>query len=90
MKREMFAVFDAKSEMFSFPLTFQNDAVAVRTFATMANDPQSFICTNPEDYTLFHVGSFDEETAVVTQPATPRSLGLALQYKRSETPVESI
>jgi hypothetical protein len=80
MIKQVFSIFDAKAKAFSDPIYLPNVAIAERAFKIAANDPTSHICQTPTDYTLFHLGEWDDETGTQT-PISPLSIGLASSYK---------
>lgn len=82
MKIEMFSIHDSKAAAFVSPWFSPNEATAQRQFAAAANDPATDLYKFGEDYTLFHLGSFDQESGKFELLPTPRALGLAILYKR--------
>lgn len=76
------AVYDVKAKVYSQPWFFNALAVAQRAFSDSVNDPSTHLFRNPTDYTLFHIGEYDDEVAVMT-PCSHVSLGLAATFKRS-------
>lgn len=82
MKMEMFSVYDSKTELFMRPWFAINVASAQRTFNDEANDKSSPLSKHPEDYTLYHIGTFQDDTAMVVCHAQPKNLGFA---KRSQS-----
>ncbi len=84
MKLEIFSVFDSKAQAFLPPFFLPMLGQATRVFQNAANDEGHAFGKNPSDYTLFHLGSFDDETAKITTKITPRNLGLARTYKEAE------
>ena len=83
MRFQMFSVFDAKASSYLPPWFVPNSAVAVRTFTNCANDPAHSFCVNAEDYTLFHLGSFDSESGRLECFSDAHVIGKALQFKRA-------
>lgn len=79
---EVLSVYDAKAKAFAKPFFNQNLALGVRLFADIANDPDQMVCRNAEDFTLFHLGSWDDNKGTYEQHAKPVNLGLAQAYKR--------
>jgi len=63
MKYQIFVVHDTVSKIFLTPFYQVNDAVAKRNFASAANDRTTDIGQNPSDFHLYHLGTFDNETA---------------------------
>lgn len=86
MKLFVFCVHDLKAKVFMQPWCAVNDAVAVRHFTSSVNadagDRSSAISINPEDFTLFRVGEFDDHTGLVSPLEAPVSLGNGVQFKR--------
>lgn len=70
MKQHMFAIYDTKAEMYSQPYFFHNDNVAYRAAEELRNDPQSSLGAHPEDYTLFKIGTYCDNTATIESLAT--------------------
>lgn len=77
-----FSVYDSKAEAFLNPLFAQNAAVAIRSFTAAANDPQHDFYIHSDDFTLFELGEFDQETGLFNLLPTPSTLGLATIYKK--------
>ena len=61
MKLCQYTIFDNVHEAYHHPYSMENDAMALRQFANMANDDTQ-IAKNPEDYSLWHLGSFETTT----------------------------
>lgn len=76
----MYAIFDAATKAYTRPFFMLNEAVAARTFGNMVNDPASEISRNPGDYTLYYLGTFDDNTGLQV-PSDPQSLGNGLAYE---------
>lgn len=64
----LYSIKDAKSCY--MPCTpDRNDACAVRNFEHAVRQPDSLLASHPNDYSLFRVGQFDDETGVVVPEA---------------------
>jgi hypothetical protein len=68
MKIQIYAIYDALAQVYGTPHWHKNEAVAIRTFRDMTNDHQTTICRNPQDYTLFHMGEYDDQTGNIEPP----------------------
>lgn len=64
MKLEIFTIYDNKSETYFQPFYMLNQAMALRQFADMSNDENSNIQKHPEDYSLWHIGSWNDQDAL--------------------------
>lgn len=82
MKTNVYTIYDSKTHSYHQPLFFINEAVALRSFALACNDPESFLCQSPTDYSLFHLGEFDDDTASFALLNAPHCLGLASTFKK--------
>lgn len=81
MNLETFSVYDSKAKAYLPPFFLHNTGMATRIFQNCANDPTHTFGANPGDYTLFHIGSFDDNTGTLEALKTPISLGLAQEFK---------
>lgn len=79
-----FSVFDVKAEVYGTPIFFATKGLATRTFEEQCNKPDSPIAMHPADFTLFHVGEFDQDAGMFIPLKTPATLGTGLEYVRSE------
>jgi len=80
MKMEIFTVYDSAARRYLEPFTAATVEVAIRMFRQIVNTPDHQFNKFPEDYTLFHVGSFLQEDGTLVANDTPYSLGVALTY----------
>lgn len=69
----LYAIFDRASGIYDGPAPGQSDAVVIRQFRGMALNADAPIGKNPDDYTLFTVGKWNDATGEVI-PATPEKL----------------
>lgn len=81
------AVFDSKAGVHCAPFFQPTLGMALRAFSDAANILDHPLSKNAEDYTLFHLGTFDDATAVFTTFPKHVSLGLASMYKKEVTSV---
>lgn len=63
MKLDVFAVFDSKVGAYAQPFFSANISTATRAFAYAANDPTTEIGRFPSDMALFHLGTWDDQSA---------------------------
>lgn len=78
MQLQAFSVFDSKAQLFLQPFYSQTVGTALRSFAMAANDAQHQFHLHAGDYSLFHLGAFNQDTAQFTALAAPINLGLAI------------
>lgn len=83
MKMRVFTVLDDATGTYSTPFYMLTVAEARRAFEQMANDKETKIGAHPHDFKLFHIGEFDNETAI-HKPIGFVDLGYASEYKEHE------
>lgn len=83
MNKNIYSIYDSKTGVFNTPFFAMNNATAIRTFSDAANDTQTNINRHPEDFSLFHIGTYDEESGEVS-PANHTNLGLATDYQHEQ------
>jgi len=59
MKLLVFAVHDRVVEAFGSPFTANTEAEAKRMFLSAAADPGTYLAKNPQDFSLYQVGTFN-------------------------------
>lgn len=87
-KLQVFCVQDTKAEAFMRPWVARTVNEAIRNFAAEVNTADSALMKFPNDFCLWHVGEFDEETGRVKGFAECRPLGFAVEHVRK--PVEQL
>ena len=80
MKVLAFSVYDEKVQAFNAPFFCQAIGQASRSFGDLVNDPQTTIHKHPEDYSLYHVGSFDDGAALFESQTPPALVGRGSDY----------
>jgi len=80
MLQKLFAIYDSKAESFTNPVYLNSTGLAVRTFSDSVQDPESQFAKHPADYTLFELGTYDDQTAEFKLLSTPKSLFIAIEF----------
>lgn len=75
MKLQVMAVHDSKAQAFLLPFLVSRVEVAKRTFTDQVFDKNTQIGRNPSDFTLWHLGSWDDETAAYELFPQSKNLG---------------
>ena len=65
MKSNIYTIKDNKAGLFGPVFLLKNNFVALRTLADEMNKQDSVIGKHPEDYALYCVGEFDEDTGEI-------------------------
>lgn len=62
----IFAIKDSASRAFNQPFSMHTFGQAIRAFQASVNDESSQINKNPEDFSLYHIAEYDDNTGVIT------------------------
>lgn len=83
---KIFSIYDKKAVAYNQPYFFPQTGQALRAFADLVNDNTSPLCRHPEDFALFHIGEYNDNTGVIT-PVTPNPIHIeeALNVKNKIT-----
>jgi len=79
MNTELFSAHDAAADIFMDPFPAPTLDFAIRGFREACETEGHQFHKFPEDYALFHIGSFDAELGVLT-PLTARKIAMASSY----------
>lgn len=74
MKLIAVAVRDSAVDAFMRPFFVPTTAFAVRSLLEALKDPQSPMVSSPQDFALFELGAFDEETGRFENLEAPKQL----------------
>lgn len=89
MVLQIFSVFDSKVGAYLPPIFMRSRGEALRMFEAAVRDGNHDFAKFSSDYTLFHLGSFDDSTGLVeTFNGAHVSLGKAIEFvKDNITPL---
>lgn len=80
MKLKVYAVFDSKVGTYARPFFMQTRGEALRSWIDVISDKDTQFHRHPEDFCLFEVAEYDEDTGGFQNQVPPVSLGVALEY----------
>lgn len=80
MKFQVFAIYDEKAEAFMTPFYAPAIGMAVRNFQDQVNQAGSIIATHPSDFSIYHLGTFDNTSLERENYTPPKLLGHATDY----------
>lgn len=83
MDLQIFSVFDGAVQAYAEPFVAPSIEFAIRSFREAVNAEGTQVGKHPADYTLFHIGSFKQETGLIVSDG-PRSLGVAIEFVTKE------
>lgn len=81
-KLQVFEIYDLKGLYYDRPFFMKSKGDALREWQTVANDESTKMGKFPEDFCLYHIGEFDEQTGKIDQFKNHVSLGKAAEYKK--------
>lgn len=76
---QMFSIYDSKVGAYMTPVFLHSKGQALRWFSDLIKDQESTLSKHPEDYTLFHLGSFEDVSSKFEPLETPHSMGIGLE-----------
>ncbi|AXL15310.1 nonstructural protein [Microviridae sp.] len=80
MKLKIFTIFDQKAKAFITPFFLPEEGMAIRTFTDCVNDKEHQFGKHPQDYTLFNVGAWADNTAQIIMNEAPIVLGNGVEF----------
>lgn len=84
MKFKIFAIRDNKAKVYGTPFFLAEEGQAIRQFTDLANNKDSLVGRHPQDFTLFRIGAYADNTAVLIGSDPIFSLGNALEFVHEE------
>lgn len=85
MIHKIVAIYDSKAEAFLKPVFVQSNGAAVRSFADAVNDPSTEFHKHPEDYTMFSIGEWTDDTALFDPDPVIQELAKAINLVETST-----
>lgn len=77
------AVRDRAMDAFMQPFFVPALGLGVRSFSDEVNRPESPMFAHPDDYDLFHIGHYDDATALVELVSPPRQVAIGKDVHRA-------
>lgn len=75
MLKHLFSIYDEKTEVYSYPFQSDSKAAAVRQFRMMINNEKyEMLNKNPEDFSLWYLGEFNDSTGKFSHDKEPAVL----------------
>lgn len=80
MVKKIYSIYDEKSEAFLQPFFLDTHGQAIRAIVDCLTDPNHNFARHTADYTLFHLGEFDDQDG--TLMVNKKSLGNLVEFKK--------
>lgn len=75
MKLEIYSIYDHASKAYMTPFFMQNKGMAIRSFQGTVNpETPNMVSQNPEQFTLFKLGDYDDSNGKVECLDTPEPI----------------
>ena len=74
------SVLDVKANAFATPFFVPNRSMAVRSFGDAVLDTNSMLAKHPEDYNLYQLGTYDDNSGKLESLPAPEFLAMALEF----------
>lgn len=84
MLQKVFCVFDSKVGAYMTPFFQRSTGEALRSWIDAVNQEKSNFGLHAEDYTLFELGTWDDETAQFKLHVAHVSLGKAIEFLKEK------
>ena len=84
MIQNAYSIKDAKANVFSAPFFQLNDQVAQRSFEQASNDANTTIHQNPQDFSLYRLAQFDDQSGELHAEKQPYYLSTATNTPAAE------
>jgi len=78
MQLKMYSIRDSKAECFNQPWFAKTHGEAERNFAQLSRDQKSMVSQFPEDYDLYYVGDYDDNTGKMIPLDSPKHIMKAI------------
>lgn len=59
---QIYSIYDSKAGIFNTPFYQNSHGEAERSFSQLTRDPKSTVSQYPEDFDLYHLGTYDDST----------------------------
>lgn len=81
MELKIYSIRDSKAEIYNAPFFQKTHGEAERSFKTLANDQKSTVCQHPEDFDLWFLGVYNDQTGTIQSLETPQHIAKAISMK---------
>lgn len=71
---KVYSVYDAQTKAYGHPMLQNTHGEAERTFKLQVNNKDSRYHQSPEDYDLFHIGEYDDNTGGIERLNAPQHI----------------
>lgn len=84
MVKSVYVIYDMKAESGHQPAMYNKEGEAVRAFSELCNDKETRVGRYPEDFVMYQVATYDDETFKYTNLEKLKSFS-ALAYVKQDS-----
>lgn len=81
MLLKAFSIRDQKANVFNTPWFQKSHGEAERNFMELTRDEKSMVAKYPDDFDLYYIGEYDDQTGILLPLDTPQHVVKAVQIK---------
>lgn len=86
MIHKIYTVYDLKAEAYLQPFFSPTNLSAIRSIADLLHDPKHMFTKHIEDYSLYCIGEFDDNTSHIQPPKEALLIGKFIEFKPPDEP----
>lgn len=90
MKLNIYAIYDEGAKAYATPFFMHNDGLAIRAFQDNVNSDDSQIAKHADQFHLFRIGEYDDQTGELKRYEPLKSLGGAIAFKNPKESVSEL
>ena len=75
---QIYSIFDTVSNEFSTPFYSKNNETAKRDFHNVIDNPETIYGATPQDFKLYKLGTWNNETGFIKAPKVPEFVSEAI------------
>jgi len=83
MVLKVFSIFDVKASVFSQPFFSTHNGTALRSFSDLVGEQGTSVCKHPEDFKLYCLGEYDDNSGALLSKPQPEFLANASDFVKS-------
>lgn len=80
MNVKVFSIYDIKAACHAQPFFLPNEGQAIRAFGDLVQDNKTQIAAHPGDYSLYLIGTFDNNSGELISEKKPKFLSAAADF----------
>lgn len=76
----VYSIFDEKAAVFGVPFFMKNKGIALRAFGDLIKDGNTSINKHPDDFKLYYLGEFDDNSGSLVSCKQPEFIAHAVDF----------